>query len=248
MSHSAGDIFIHDDKYLCWQPTNEAKSSTFDGVTLQSAVQSLSTRSLERMNDERHSGRKHARVELTQIGHGSPNCSSALLRSHSRLQLTQDTSVSVWKKDNRSFLISYETWDAVKYLQVSNVDGYVAACGGFLFIPSILQTSGRERHLLTFLVYNSLWTNGRDVLNNAGASSVERYDALDADVPSIELNSTSPIDGVSPWPAWRARIEKVLHQSAVDSIDEYEECKLRIKRREYILRRSLEIVNECGNI
>lgn len=244
MSHSAGGIFVCHEKYLRWCP-NDADSSSSYGVDLQSAVQSLSLRSLDGMNDERHARRRHGRVEPTVIGVGDQHCLLPLSRSYARLQVAHDASLSIWRKDCGVYLIAYESWDDVIYLQVFNADGYVVTCGGLLLVPSIVHSTNDERHLLTSLVYNSLWTNGKDVLNNVGYSSMKRYDPFNAEIPSIELDRESRLlDDVSSKSGWRARIEKVLLRNTMGGIEGYEESQLRVKRREYLLRRSLEILNE----
>jgi hypothetical protein len=248
MSNSSGRIFVCNEKYLRWCPSTADSSSPY-GVNLKSAVQSLSIRSLDGMDDEGHARRMHGRVEPTHIGVGEQNCSLPLSRSHSRLQVTLQSSLSVWRKEGGVYLIAFESWDNVNYLQVSNVEGYVVACGGFLLLPSMWHSSKSVRHLLKSLIYSSLWTNGKDVLNNVGSSSVIRYDPINAYIPSIELDRESrSLDDIASQSGWRGRIEKALLQNAMRDIEEYEESQLRVKRREYLLRRSIAILNECVDV
>ncbi|KAI2509828.1 hypothetical protein MHU86_4539 [Fragilaria crotonensis] len=248
MSHTAGRIFVCNEKYLCWSP-NEAVSPSSNGVDLQSAVQSLSLRSLDDMDDEQHARRRHGRVKPTQIGLRDQSCLLPLSRSHSRLQVTQDASLSIWRKDVGVYLIAYESWNHVIYLQVSNADGYFVTCGGLLLVPTMVHSSNDQRYMLASIVYNSLWTNGKVVLNNVGSSTVQRYNPLNAYIPSIELVVKSRLmDDPASQSGWRARIENAVLRNAMGGIEGYEESQLRVKRREYLLRRSLEILNECVDV
>jgi hypothetical protein len=243
MSAGRGRIFVCNKKHLCVDASVE-KSSTCCGVPLQSAVQSLSVRLIDGKEDRQRKRRRALRMETAKITIGTSAETRQLERSHSRLQLTNDMHLNIWKIKEGVYLIAHETWENVKYLQVSNVDGYAVAFGGVFLVPSIQQLQTDGHHLLSSLVHNSLWTNGKEVLNNVGTLSMTRNEDLNVDVPSIELDATySHIDEPAPSSSWRLCIERALQQTTVNR-DEYAEQELRVKRREYLLRRSLEVLNE----
>ena len=90
-------------------------------------------------------------------------------------------------------------------------------------------------------------TNGKDILKNVGMISMTRHDDLNADIPSIELvDAGRSVDYVTPISSWRLCIERVLLTAMADKT-ECEGQGLRTKRREYLLRKSLEVLHEIAD-
>ena len=249
MTHGQGRILVFKNEYLCWDPS-EANSSpnTVYCTTLQSVVENLSMCSIDFMNYEQRGGKKPSCVDITMLAFASDACDTEPTRSHSKIQLTNESTLSIWKRSNGVYLVALETWDDIKYLQVSNVDGFVIAFGGLLLVPSLKQVRVDSRTMVMSLAHNSLWTNGKDTLNNTGVFSMMRHDDLNADIPSIELDDDGSLqDDVAPLNSWRRSIERVLLTTMADKRELNEEQGLRTKRREYLFRKSLQVLNDVAD-
>jgi hypothetical protein len=248
MIRGRGRILVYKNEYLCWDPSEPRSSpsaTTIYCATLQSVVQNLSVRSVDNMNDEQRERKKPVCVNITKLAPAGDAVEPE--RSHAKIQITNNSTLSIWKKWQGVYLIALETWDDIKYLQVSNVDGYVVAFDGILLVPSLKQVQVEDRTMLMSLVHNSLWTNGKDILKNDGAFSMTRHDDVSADVPSIKLvDAGRLLDDVTPISSWRLYIERVLLTTMADKM-EYEEQGLRSKRRQYLLRKSLEVLHEIAD-
>jgi len=176
---------------------------------------------------------------------------------HYIVKLPNNGQLKIQKATNDSYLVIYESWNHVKYLQVSNAEGYVIAFGGILFIPTIQENNciNNARQYLSCLAHNSLWTNGTDVLNNEGITSTTRNKDLKADIPCIELektkcNSPTPTEEqpMQHTSSWRTVIANglLLQQAATNDISEnqYQEHQLQSRRRQYLYRQSLVVLNQ----
>lgn len=247
MMHGQGRILVFKNEYLCWDPS-EAHSSpnTLHCITMESVVRNLSVCSVDSMNDEQRLRKKPVCLEITMLASSSEACEP--MRLHAKIQLANDSTLSIWKRRQGVYLIAFETWDNIKYLQISNVEGHVVAFGGLLLLPSLTHVRVDSRTMLMSLAHNSLWTNGEDTLHNIGVVAMTRHDDLNADVPSIELDGDSWFwDEVAPLSSWRACIERVLLTTMADKRELNEEQGLRTKRCEYLFRESLKVLHEMAD-
>ena len=162
--------------------------------------------------------------------------------------LSPEIELHVFQREDNSYLVAREFSDTVDYLAVSNVYGYTFATGGVWFFPRL----NKRKHTLldlerTFLslASNALWTDGKQVLNNHGTWSMECIDDLGATMSKIILSPSLVVVPNLPGQScgsWRKTIEGALAEQSGAELDRFHQELLRTKRREYLLRKSLAVL------
>jgi hypothetical protein len=189
-------------------------------------------------------------VELDAIGRKTEN----LTKSSSVIFLSDSNSLEIWKISSGTYLLSFTSWDHVKYLEVSDVEGFLYIYDGLLAIPTIksdwkenLDVTNDDERILRHVAQHCLWTDGIEIRCGSSKVSTEvYYNDLHEVISSISLHASPCWE--EPHPScsnsWRACIENVLQHTVVDEIKKYQDLELQTKRRRYLLQRSLEVLDE----
>jgi hypothetical protein len=247
MSIESRRLSVWDNTHLCVE-THGEESSNWTLTPLSSIIQGLSFL-LEREGRLCRKGKRRRPALLQTLERSQKNSQELRELQHNQYQtvsLSDDAQLKVVKLNNDSgaYLVVYESWNSVKYLQVSNAAGYVVALDGVLFLPVIEQDHASERHYLSCCAYSSLWTNGTDISNNDGDIFMKRIEDLITDINCIKLESECGDAGeVAQSSSWRAVIGSSLQQVTVNE-HQYQQQQLRARRCKYLYSDSLAVLNQ----
>mmetsp|Transcript_25287 Transcript_25287/g.38351 ORF Transcript_25287/g.38351 Transcript_25287/m.38351 type:complete len:257 (+) Transcript_25287:126-896(+) len=168
---------------------------------------------------------------------------------HSFLHTTSATRLKILKKSQGVFLVIYESWETVNYLQISNSSGYGFTMNGALFFPNGVNDSERNAELfLKALARNSLWTNGQQVLNNTGRWSTVRETDIGEDISWVALSvkCSSDLPSRVENSNWRQIIEGSLKRHIID-FEKIKTEEMRLNRREYLMEKSIAVINKLSD-
>mmetsp|Transcript_25752 Transcript_25752/g.38880 ORF Transcript_25752/g.38880 Transcript_25752/m.38880 type:complete len:254 (-) Transcript_25752:3844-4605(-) len=220
----------YDHCYVCLTST-ECDSEEYI-LPLESLIMNLSTCSNKTLDIIRLSNERNGLIQPLQT-------------LHSSIFLSSTTNLKIFQRNKGVYLVIYESWETVKYLQISNSSGYTIVMNGALFFPNINQDTARSPELLlTSLASNSLWTNGNQVLNNTGSLSSVNDNDTGENLPCVDLSleCNSAVGSRIINAAWRQNIEKFLKRCMID-IQEIQAQELRFQRREFLMKKSVAVLN-----
>lgn len=231
---------IWNNTHLCL-PLSE---TSYKAVSLVSIIQTMSLYMVDELVRNDHRG--CSSLESTEMHEPLNNNVCELKRGNSFLHLDEDTSLKVVKGDGEGvYLVVLEGWNDVKYLQVSNAQGYVLILNGAFFVPTKHQ-SAQQHGDVSARALHCLWTDGSQILcNYVSKGSTIRHGDLRRNIPSVELQTNGEIQhsSKSSSSSWKQCIERSLERTcSLQSL--YKEQILRCKRRRYILDRSIEVLDE----
>jgi hypothetical protein len=179
-----------------------------------------------------------------------------LISANTEIELLNTSSIEIWKISSETYLLSFVSWERVKYLKVSNVEGFLSINGGLLIVPSLSSTLGGtldasfgidNASMLRQVANQCLWTDGIEIRYIGSHNSSEVwYDELHEAIPSISFNGSLSLEEAHPPCSdnWRTCIERTLQHSVQGQTKILHEQELQAKRRSYIFQRSLDVLDE----
>jgi hypothetical protein len=181
-----------------------------------------------------------------------------LTKSSSAIFLSDTTSLEIWKVSSGAYLLSHTSWDRVKYLEVSHVEGFLYINGGLLAIPTVTSAWGGnvdvdvdndDEYILRHVAQHCLWTDGIEIrYSSSKICSEVWYNDLHETITSVSLHASPCREEILPScsNSWRVCIEKALQQTVEGQIKILHEQELQAKRRAYIFQKSLEVLDEMS--